>query len=241
MQINWTIITYIVVGYFAIAGFSRGWWKEAITTVVLTILILFLQNPSWAESVINAINNLLSTIWSYLPASVTPVINDAITTVFATETEVEGPFQIDPTSPQTWLIILAIVIGAAILFGRISFDYEPTGLGRLFGAIIGGFNGLLILNLVREYLDGRALPGRVASTSELRLVGQSAFGPAASGVSLQATNLPSYTILDSALPWIAIAIGAFFLISILRTRVGIARSADGSKIQTRIPPFYRPA
>jgi hypothetical protein len=66
MQINWTIVTYIVVGYFAIAGFSRGWWKEAITTVVLTVLILFLQNPGWAETVINAINSLLATIWSYL-------------------------------------------------------------------------------------------------------------------------------------------------------------------------------
>jgi hypothetical protein len=136
---------------------------------------------------------------------------------------------------------LAIGVGAAILFGRISANYQPTGLGSLFGAIIGGFNGLLILNLVREYLDGRALPGRVAATSELKLVGQSDFGPAASGVSIQATGLPSYTILDSALPWIAIAIGVFFLFSILRSRIGIARSADGSKIQTKVPPFYRPA
>jgi hypothetical protein len=237
MEINWTIITYVVVGYLALAGFSRGWWKEAVTTVVLVILIWFLQNPTWAETIINAINQAIATIWSYLPVTIRPAVSTGVSTAFALDELVVAP-QIDPTDPQTWIVILALLVGAAILIGRASFGLQPTLLGKVLGALIGGFNGILILSLVREYLDGRALPGQVAATSELTLVGGSSFGPAAPNVSIQATGLPSYTILDSALPWIAIGIGALLLFSIIRSRFRIATSADGRKLETRVPPFY---
>lgn len=238
MEINWTVITYIIVGYFALAGFSRGWWKEAITTVGLGVLILFLQNPPWAESVIELINQIIAAVWDVLPATIRSTLSEGLTTIFATGELIAAP-QIDPADPETWLVILALWVGATVLIGRTSFVNQPTPLGRLLGAVIGGFNGLLILSLVREYLDGRALPGQVvATTSELRLVGESAFGPAASDISIQATNLPRFTILDSALPWIAIGLGVLFLFSILKTRFLLASNADGRRLVTRVPPFY---
>jgi hypothetical protein len=238
MEVNWTIITYLVVGYFAMAGFSRGWWKEAITTVVLSLFIFLLQNPDWAEGVVEAINEVITAIWQALPDTIRPTLNEGINTIFAVNTA--GSYQLSASDPETWLTILALVAGVAVLLGRVSFGNQPTPLGKVLGAVVGGFNGLIMLSLIREYLDGRALPGQVVSaSSELRLIGGSSFGPPASGVSIQATGLPNFTILDSALPWIAIAIGVFFFLSILRTRFAIARSADGRKLVTRVPPFYR--
>jgi uncharacterized membrane protein required for colicin V production len=240
MEINWTVLTYIVIVYFAISGFSRGWWKEAIITVVLAIFIFLLQNPNIAQTLIDGLNSLIATIWSFIPTEITPVVNTGLATVFAVQTGSNNAWQADASDPGTWLTLLAVAIGIAILFTRFSFNYSPTGLGSLLGGLVGALNGFLIINLVREYLDGRALPGQqVAYTSELTLVGGSSFGPASQNLSIQVGDLPRFTVLDSILPWLVIGAGIIFLVAVLRTRIGVARSADGRKVETRVPPFYR--
>jgi len=239
MEINWVLITYVVLGYFALAGFSRGWWKEAITTIILALLIFFLQNPDWAQSFVAVVNDIIAAVWSILPSTLTSTVNSGLETAFAANLGSSTP-QIDATRPDTWVILLAILVGGAILFGRLNFGHQPTGLGKLFGAFIGGLNGFLILNIVREYLDGRALPGQsVATSSNITLVGSSSFGPAARDLAIRTTDLPSYTILDSVIPWVAIGVGLVFLFSVFKTRVGIDTNQDGRKIATRVPPFYK--
>jgi hypothetical protein len=240
MEINWTVLTYIAVIYFAFSGFSRGWWKEAVITVVLAFFLFLLQNPSLAQTLIDGLNNIIATIWSFIPTEITPVVSDGLATVFAVQTGGSDPWQADPSDPGTWLTLLAVTVGAAILFTRFSFNYPPTGFGSLLGGLMGAVNGFLIISLVREYLDGRALPGQeVASTSQLTLVGGSEFGPASQNLTIQVSDLPYFTVMDSILPWLVIGAGILFLIAVLRSRVGIARSADGRKVETRVPPFYR--
>jgi hypothetical protein len=240
MEINWTVLTYIVIFIFAISGFSRGWWKEAVITVVLAAFLFLLQNPNLAQTLIDGLNNLIATIWSFIPTEITPVVSDGLATVFAVQTGTNTPWQADASDPGTWLTLLAIALGAAILFTRFSFNYPPTGFGSLMGGLLGAVNGYLLTSLIREYMDGRALPGQeVAYTSQLTLVGGSDFGPASQSISVQISDLPQFTVLDSILPWLVIGAGILFLIAILRSRVGIARSPDGRKIETRVPPFYR--
>jgi hypothetical protein len=240
MEINWTVVTYFVVGYFALAGFSRGWWKEAVTTSALAGFILLLQNPDWAQRLVDLINSLLATVWNYIPTSITPVVNNGLETVFAVSTSGSSPIQIDASDPGTWLTILGLVVGASILFGRVTLGNQPTAPGKVLGVALGGLNGFLILSLVREYLDGRALPGQTGPESEITLAGTSSFGPAASSLSIQFTGLSGVTILDSFIPWLAMGIGLLFLVSVLKTRLGVATSADGRKLQTKVPPYYKP-
>ena len=135
--------------------------------------------------------------------------------------------------------MLALFVGVSILVGRFSFGYSPTGLGKILGTLVGAFNGFLLLNIVREYVDGRALPGQSTATgSEAVLVGGSSFGTAADTVSMQMTGLPDYTVMDSIIPWVLMGVGLLLLFAVLKTRVGIASSADGRKVETRMPPFY---
>jgi hypothetical protein len=229
-----------VIIFFAVSGFSRGWWKEAVITVVLAFFLFLLQNPNLAQTLIDGLNNLINTIWSFIPTEITPVVNTGLSTVFAVQTGGNSAWQADASSPGTWLTLLAVAVGFVMLITRFSFNYAPTGFGSLLGGLIGALNGFLIVNLVREYLDGRALPGQeVAYTSQLTLVGGSSFGPASENLTLQLSDLPSFTILDNILPWLIIATGILFLIAVLRSRVGVARSADGRKIEARVPPFYR--
>ena len=238
MQINWSMIACFSIGFFAIAGFSRGWWKEAVTTIILAILIFFLQNPDQAQQFIQLANDGIATVWSFVPNFMTTAITDFLQFAFGINTG-GGPYQFDPADASTWLTILAGLVVVGVLIGRLSFGNPPTGLGKMLGLLVGGLNGFLILSLVREYLDGRALPGQPPPSTEITLVGSSAFGPASDAVSVQMVGLPNYTIMDSVIPWVLMGVGLLFLFSVLKTRVGVATNRDGRKIQTKLPPFYK--
>ncbi len=68
MGINWTVLALLVIGLFALAGFFKGWWKEAITTIFLGILAFFLQVPDVAQLFIDLTNLVIFTIWKILPS-----------------------------------------------------------------------------------------------------------------------------------------------------------------------------
>ncbi|MBE7550650.1 MAG: hypothetical protein HS126_06195 [Anaerolineales bacterium] len=240
MQINWTLITCVVIVFFAWSGYARGWWKEAITTAFLAVLILLLQQPAWAKSLIDGFNSLVSTIWGFIPSSIQTLINDILETFLGVSTG-GGAIQANASDPGTWIIILILAVAVSTLLGRAAFANKPTPLGAIFGVLIGSTNGFLVLNLVREYLDGRALPGRAVASAEITQAGTSAFGPASPTISIQATNLPSFTILDSAVPYIFIGAGLVLAIAVINTRIALKTNKEGGrKIDTKVvPPFYK--
>jgi hypothetical protein len=237
MDIDWMLLLYLIVGFCAIIGFFRGWWKEAITLFVLALLVVLLQRPDWAQKLIDGLNWLITESWSLL-YKVTGLALGS------------GPYQFDATKSGTWIIVLVILVGAAaliahlILPGNIASDkgryYVVEGMGRLIGLVFGGVNGFLIINLLREYLDGRALPGRTAPSTEIAVVGGSAFGPASSTLSIQAVNLPSFTILDSYIPWLIIGFGLLLGVAAVKSRYSIVSKAGaGSKIEYTSPYGYK--
>jgi len=236
MQIDWMFLTYLVIGFFALVGFFRGWWKEAITTFALVILVILLQRPDWAATLIDFLNQIIALVWSW-------VVN-----LFGTLPW--SPSPLDPASSGTWIGILVVLLGLSALIARLALPgaagqapgrYYTAGLiGRLLGLLMGALNGFLILSLTREYLDGRALPGNTAPQSAIAIAGNSTFGPASTTLTVQAVNLPSFTILDSYLPWLIIGLGLLIFAVALKTRIRVARSQMGSKIEY-VPPYgYRP-
>jgi hypothetical protein len=160
-----------------------------------------------------------------------------------------GPIQLDPTWAGTWLLILLLALGLSGLIARMTLPgtthripgvYYAVGfIGRLLGLLLGGLNGFLVLNLVREYLDGRALPGGAPPETEVAIAGTSAFGPASTNLSIQAANLPSLSILDSHLPWLVIGLGLLTFFAAIVNRVKLLRSQAGTKIENRSPYGYQ--
>ena len=238
--INWPVIACFTIGFFSISGLFRGWWKEAVTTIVLGFFIFLLLNPDWAETFIELINQLIAMVWRIIPDSIISAFNDALDTLFGISLGT-GPIQFDASSAQTWLIIAGVSVGLTILVGRAALEETPSILGRLIGVIVGAVNGFLIIGLVREYLDGRALPGNAAPVSEIPVITGNTYGPAATQLAVGITGLPVNTILDSVVPWVVVGIGLLFLFSILKSRIGVARSEDGTKLRSKTPPFYRSA
>ncbi len=232
MGINWVVLTYFVVGVFALSGFYRGWWKEGLTTSLLVLLVFLLQQPTIAASLIALLNVVFDYIWSFSPDFFRSVFNG----IFAITVADGQSFQLDANSPGTWLMIMLFLVLVTTMMGR----YNSPGnaiqpMGSALGGLVGGLNGFILINLMREYLDGRGLPGGVSPTGGISLASNSAVGMASPGVALQATNLPRFTILDGWTPWMIIIIGLLILFSLLRTRY----SLQGLKVNRKVPYGYK--
>ncbi len=239
MQIDWTLISCLVIGFFAWAGLARGWWKEAITTIFLVALIFLLQRPDWSQWLIDRLNDLIEVIWNILPDSIAAFISNSLETLFGIDTG-GGPIQLNASSPGTWVVILILIVAVATLIGRLSFTNRPTVVGSILGVLLGGLNGFLVLNLVREYLDGRALPGGAPATAQLTLAGGSSFGSPTQVVTIQATNLPDFSLLDSVVPWVLIGLGVVLAAAVIKTRFIVETNKEGGKRINfkKPPPFY---
>jgi hypothetical protein len=222
IEINWSAITYYVIGLFALSGFFRGWWKEAITAFFLGILVFLLRTPDVAQTVIDWVNRILLTVWDWLPSSV----HDLLATYFGI-----ASFQIDASSRQTWLVILLVVLGFSFLLGALLLPsqirtaksystYVVTPLASFLGGLLGGLNGFLVINLAREYLSGGNLPtGTEEPATEVAIAGGQTIGIASSGVGIQVTDLPGFTNLENFWGWLVVALGILMLVLIIRSRV----------------------
>jgi hypothetical protein len=230
VEINWTVISYCVIGLFVLAGFFRVWWKEAITTFLLGILVLLLSMPDVAQSIIDFINTILQTIWSWLPVS----MQEFLTGTFGITS-----LQIDAGSGQTWLTILILMLAFSILLSRLLlpnqvrkdksfYAYTVSPLGGFLGGLLGGLNGFLLINLVREYLAGTNLPtGTDQPATEMAVAGGQTVGIASSGVNFQVTDLPAFTQVSSLTAWIVIGLGVVLMLFALRSRFMGAKQPPG--------------
>jgi hypothetical protein len=242
--INWTVLALLVVGLFALLGFLKGWWREAITTIFLAILTFFLLMPDAAQIFINLINSMIGLIWRILPN----FILDFLNTVFGLGAGAGSdiPPQIDASNPQTWLIMLLIFIGLATLVGRAALpgsgrragtysSYVVTCGGRIFGLLLGALNGWLIVSLARAYLDESRLPGGQGDVVAAFLSSPSP----ANDVVIQAVDVPTASVLDSFLPWLFMGIGAAVFIAALMGRYGIHEEQGFRRIEYKPPLGYQ--
>lgn len=238
-EINWTVVTYIVIGFFVINGFYRGWWKEAISTAFLAVLVLLLQQPTVAKLVIDFVNGVLDFLWALIPNSLLPTVDSLFEDVFAVSTNGE-PLQFDPGSGGTWLLVLVLFLGLAVLVSRASLPsyhgFRVSPMGSFLGGLVGGLNGFIIISLVREYLKESNLP---TSTFATEIASSSSGGIASSGIGFRAVAVPNVAILDSFLPWIIIIAGAFIFLVALNSRVALRSEKGFRKIETKIPLGYR--
>ncbi len=235
MEINWVIVTYFVVIVYAISGFYRGWWKEGITTGGLALLVFLLKNSNIANDVISVINTVIAYIWQFAPV----ILTDTFETVLFVEVPNGGPFQFDPGAATTWVFLLFVLVTITTVLGRIGSGptLKVMPIGGALGALTGGLNGFLIINILREYLDGRALPGNtLTQASPILLEGNDGtVSVASSSVSIQAVNLPQFTILDSWTPWMFMIIGVLVVLSVLKE----GYTVETIKVNSRAPYGYQ--
>ena len=236
MVVDWTILSIFVIGFFILGGFTRGWGREAVTTAILSFLIFLLANPDIASTFIGYINKFAGTLWGFIPGRLQETINQIIVPIFG----VGLPIQLDASSARTWMLILMGSLVLAVIISRLAINRDPTLGGKFLGSALGAINGFLVLSLIREYVDGRALPNgrQVAQAAGFESTGDLA--QPIQNISVEIAGLPSNTVLDSVIPWLIVGTGILFLFALLKSRVMVASNKDGGKkVTTRVPPFYK--
>ncbi len=238
VEINWTVIVVLLILLFALMGYFKGWWKEAITTAFLTCLVLLSQTPMLAQFFIDAINFVIALLWRLLSSSSLINFRDSLALSLGLETGVTP--QLDAGDGYTWIVILILFLALAILIGRYSLPgwsrsempyhgYIVTPRGAAWGGLLGALNGWLIISLIRVYLDGSKLPGGGTSAAALT----------PGGVAVRATDVPLSGIEDSFLPWFFGGLAIFILITAFNTRVAFLKDKDGfRKVEVKPPLGY---
>lgn len=242
MEINWTMLTYAVIALFALSGFYKGWWKEAITAAFLALLMFLLKSPELAQSFVDGINWFIELVWRIVPDSIKPTVEQVFDI---------GPGMVptvDASDPTTWLIILVFLMLVSIIISRSSLPnsgpgkgYEVRPMGSLLGGLLGGLNGFIFMGLIRAYLNGSNLPGggTGAPPTEIVTAAGGTVGVATTDVVITATDVPAFTLLDSYLPWVLIVLGGMVFIMALTNRVGMSSKDGYRKVSQKQPYGYR--
>jgi uncharacterized membrane protein YkvI len=205
----------------------------------LAALVFLLQQPTIAKLVIDFVNGVLDFLWALIPNSLLPTVDNLFEDVFAVSTNGD-PLQFDPGSGATWLLVLALFLGLAVLVSRSSLPsyrgLRVSPLGSFLGGLVGGLNGFVIISLVREYLKESNLPN---STFSSEIASSSSGGIASSGIGFRAVDVPNVTILDSFLPWIVIIAGILIFLVALNSRLALRSDKGFRKIEVKVPMGYR--
>lgn len=240
MEINWSVVTLVVMGGFAFAGFSRGWWKEAVNTIFLGLLIFLLRQSELARLLIETFNQGLDFLWQLIPGGLRAELAVWIESLFGI-----NELRADAGAGATWFTILLLSVGGAILLSlfflptghRRKFPYQVysvTWSGALLGGLLGLLNGWIITSLFREYLVGQSLPNGDLATGIAPAQQSTAFQPL-----VQALQTPTNTILDSFVPWLVIIFGLFLAAAAAKSRILVERNKQGfTKVQLKAPLGY---
>jgi hypothetical protein len=213
VQIDYPMFATMAVGLFGLVGFMRGWWKEAITTGLLTLLLLLLKKPDVAAGLINSIDSIVVAAWNALR----PILESTAGTVSAVAAE--EPPVIDPKRYSIYVIILVLAVVASYFFSKIGLTQTLSAGARLLGGGLGVYNGYVVITLLREYVIGRYLPG----------AGEMAAAAPPTAISIEVANLPQASLADAPTVYFLIAAGGMVFLVAVATAFRVGRQR---------PPLY---
>jgi len=220
VQVDYNVLAYMIVGVFGLVGFFRGWWKEAITAGLLTLLLIMLTVPAMATVIVNALNTAVDTVWAFIQS-----IRQSSPAV-ASVAQVGAAPDVTPQHYWVYVFILVGLVVASYFFGKIGLTQGLSAGSRLLGALVGFYNGFISVSLLREFVIGRYLPGASAAAA-------SATPP--STASVQIFNMPQTSLTDQPTVFILIAVG--FLLFIIALIAGF--NIQGVKVSRKNVPLHK--
>jgi len=208
ITIDYQTISLIAVLMFALVGFMRGWLKEAVTTVLLVLLVAVVFKPELVTPLLvvaNQIVKLLKAVWINLPGGPKPAAG--------AQAGLKDIFT--PENPYNFLLwTLLFLIGLSYLGSKVAFKDEGLSpLSRILGGVLGAFNGFIAVSLFREFLaryfQGLTMEQRAAMAS------LQAGAPPPQGISVAIQNVPQQPFLQSVAPWVIILMAAILGLVVL--------------------------
>ena len=163
LPIEYTDLVMLFLFIFAVVGLMRGWFKECITALFSGALAVLVWQPDIAREVIEKINDLIKLIVMFVKSgfSLKPQTLMAQT--------VDPDLLLDPDSYRLYIIVTVVMLAVSYIVGEATFKGKMTPLGRLLGGLLGGFNGYVILALVKQYMLNHLIAKGVYSATSNQL------------------------------------------------------------------------
>ena len=209
LEIDYDTLMFVAIGAFALTGFLRGWWREGFTTLLLLMLVVLISQPDIIDTIIEYLNNLgevLGLVVETRGEISVASLQDASATA-------EPVLELDPSNRNIYIILLIGVILVSYFGSRLTLpgtkydgiSFDPSVGARISGALIGAFNGFVIINLFKEYVIGRQIPG----------TGIGAASVAPSTLSVQIAAVPSENVFSGTSLALIIGVGVIIVIFLI--------------------------
>jgi uncharacterized membrane protein required for colicin V production len=146
LPIDYSDLLILVLAVFTFVGVMRGWYKEALTTLVVAVLAVLVWQPSIAQEIVDVINKVIKLIVMFVQAGFSLDVGK-----ISAQT-VDPGWLLDPNSYGLYTVVTVILLIGSYLIGDLSFKTRVTPLGRLLGGFLGLCNGYVIVSLIRQYV-----------------------------------------------------------------------------------------
>ncbi len=131
----------------AIDGAIRGSIKESVVTVVVLALSFLLIRDEWMQMLIDTINDVNS-----ISHAVFQVHRPDLAAMAEAAAQAD-PFITEQNAHYFFLVTMVVLlIGAYLISSHPLFKAPVNSTGRAIGAVLGAFNGYMIVAIAKEYL-----------------------------------------------------------------------------------------
>ncbi len=217
IDIDWDMLLAIFVALFALGGFMQGWWNTAIMTLFLVLLYILVTQPELTERIIEIINGFIEIAFEFI-SNILTSLGLMSETAAATAT---AP-SLDPSDRTLYIVALLIIIVFAYFTSKLTLGGKTISIGaRIFGGILGAINGIIVVNLVKEFILGRFFEDAPAAATAI----------APDTVSVTVNQVPTENLLTAA-PLLIIGLGILVLALVVANRL--------SRKGRRLPWGYKP-
>jgi hypothetical protein len=150
INIDFSVLSYVVIGLFALIGFTRGWFREALTTILLMFMVFLLAQPTLATKLVTTLGILVSAFLKPLMTSLGS--NSAIADLI---NAIKGLFNVD--NPYSFLLLATgfLIVFSLLVGQRALSEGRLAPLSRILGGTLGALNGFVVVSLGQKYLFTR--------------------------------------------------------------------------------------
>jgi hypothetical protein len=204
IDIDWDMLLGIFVALFALGGFMQGWWNTAIMTLFLVLLYILITQPELTERIIEIINGFIQIAFEFISNILASLgLMSATTATTATAPS------LDPSDRTLYIVALLIIVVFAYFTSKITLGGKTISVGaRIFGGILGALNGIIVVNLVKEFILGRFIEDTPAAATAI----------APDTVSITVNQVPTENLLAAA-PLLIVGVGIVVLALVVANRL----------------------
>lgn len=146
LPVDYNQLVTLFLFIFAMVGLMRGWYKEGITSLFAALLALLVWRPEVARTLIGRFTEVLKVLVLFIRTGLNPEPQALA------EPSVGVGTLLDPNSYEIYVVITVVLLAVSYVVGEATFKHRMTALGRVLGAMLGSFNGYVILALVKQFL-----------------------------------------------------------------------------------------